>query len=97
MRQLIETNFISVREGDKLRHLVEAIKNSKRNLFPVLTEDNKFLGVIHMDGVRSIIFQPELYDTMGVEELMFPVTDGDIVHLSDSPQEVVAKFHLKNK
>ena len=97
MRQLIETNFISVREGDKLRHLVEAIKNSKRNLFPVLTEDNKFLGVIHMDGVRSIIFQPELYDTVGVEELMFPVTDGDIVHLSDSPQEVVAKFHLKNK
>ncbi len=97
MRKLIETNFVVVREKDKLRDLVEAIKYSKRNIFPVLSEDDKFLGVILLDDVRQIIFKPELYDQTDVEDLMHPLSEGDIVRLSDPPVDVVNKFQVGNR
>lgn len=97
MRKLIETNFVVVREGDKLRDLVEAIKYSKRNIFPVLAEDDKFLGVILLDDVRHIIFRPELYDNTDVMDLMHPLSEGDIVRISDPPAEVVNKFKVGNR
>lgn len=97
MRKLIETNFVVVREEDKLRDLVEAIKYSKRNVFPVLSDDDKFLGVILLDDVRHIMFQPERYDDTAVIDLMHPLSEGDIVRLSDPPDEVVNKFKVGNR
>lgn len=97
LRKLIETNFVVVREGDKLRDLVEAIKYSRRNVFPVLSDDDRFMGVILLDDVRHIIFQPECYDTTDVVELMHPLSEGDIVRLSDPPSEVVNKFRVGNR
>jgi CIC family chloride channel protein len=94
MRKLIETNFVVVREGDMLRDLVEAIKYSRRNVFPVLREDDKFLGVIHLDDVRHIMFRPDLYDTTPVVSLMHDITEGDIVRISEPPEEVVNKFKV---
>ncbi|MBQ0016086.1 MAG: chloride channel protein [Bacteroidales bacterium] len=94
MHKLIETNFVIVRQGDYLRDLVEAIKNSRRNLFPVLDNDDRFIGVIHMDDVRHIIFTPERYDNVYVEDLMHPLSEGDIVRTSDSLTDVVNKFRV---
>lgn len=97
MRELIETNFVIVRIGDTLGDLVEAIKYSKRNLFPVLDGEDKFVGVIVLDDVRKIIFSPEQYDRYEVTELMQPYSDLDVVRLSDSPQDVVEKFQMSNR
>ena len=97
LRKLIETNFVVVREGDMLSDLVEAIKFSRRNVFPVLADDDKFLGVIHLDDVRQIMFRPELYDTTPVLSLMRDITEGDIVRLSDPPAEIVNKFKVGNR
>ena len=94
MDSLIETNFVIVREGDHLRDLVEAIQNSRRNLFPVLSYDDKFLGVIVLDDVRTIIFKTDLYDTCRVEDLMHPLSEGDLVRNSDSLADVVEKFRI---
>lgn len=97
MRELIETNFVIVRIGDTLGDLVEAIKYSKRNLFPVLDPDDRFVGIIVLDDVRKLIFSPELYHRYQVTDLMQPYSDLDVVHLSDSPQLVVEKFQLSNR
>ncbi len=97
MKQLIETNFVVVRSGDNLRDLVTAIQDSRRNLFPVLSDDDKFLGVIVMDDVRKIIFRSELYDTVVVDDLMHPLSEGDLVRSSDSLQDVVEKFRVGNR
>ena len=97
MRKLIETNFVIVREDDKLRDLVEAIKYSRRNVFPVLTDDDRFIGVIHLDDVRQVMFCPERYDTTNVVDLMHDISEGDIVRISDPPAEVVNKFQVGNR
>ena len=95
--RLIETNFVVVRQGDMLRDLVDAVQNSRRNIFPVLSPDDKFLGVIVLDDVRKIIFRPELYDKVPVEELMHPMSEGDLVRNSDSLQDVVEKFRVGDR
>ena len=97
MQRLIETNFVIVRSGDLLRDLVEAIKTSRRNLFPVLSDEDKFLGVIVLDDVRKIIFNTEMYDVVTVDDLMHPLSEGDVVRSSDSLQDVVEKFRIGNR
>lgn len=96
MTKLIETNFIIVREGDSLRDLTVAIEQSRRNIFPVLDGEDHFLGVIHLDDVRPIIFHPERYDQYRVEELMHPLSEGDIVRVEDSLADVVDKFRFSS-
>ncbi len=97
MQKLIETNFVVVRSGDKLRDLVDAIESSRRNIFPVLDENDKFLGVIVLDDVRKIMFKPELYDKYLVDELMYPLSEGDCVRITDSMTDVVNKFKVGNR
>ena len=97
LHKLIETNFATVPENGTLRDIVEAIKRSKRNLFPVVDANGKFLGLIVMDDIRQTIFETQLYDTLTVRELMMTFDDKDIVHSSDSLTDVVNKFQLSNR
>lgn len=97
LKKLIETNFATLPVDGTLRDIVEAIKQSKRNLFPVLDADGRFLGLIVMDDLRHLIFETELYDSVTVRELMMTFADEDLVHLADSPHEVVKKFQLSNR
>ncbi|MBQ0160840.1 MAG: chloride channel protein [Bacteroidales bacterium] len=97
LQKLIETNFETVQEDGTLRDIVEAIKRSKRNLFPVLDANGKFLGLIVMDDIRKIIFETELYDKVTVKELMMTFPDKDIVHSSEALSDVVQKFQLSNR
>ena len=66
-------------------------------MFPVVDSEGKFLGLIVMDEIRDIIFSPEKYDQVTVKELMMTFADEDIVHMSDSPFDVVNKFKLGNR
>ena len=97
LQKLIETNFATVPENGTLRDIVEAVKHSKRNLFPVTDADGKFLGLIVMDDIRSILFDPSKYDTATVRELMMTFDDKDIVRSSESLADVVSKFQLSNR
>jgi CIC family chloride channel protein len=97
MQKLIETNFVVVRSGDKLRDLITAIEFSRRNIFPVLDNNDKFLGVIVLDDIRKLIFKPEKYDKYEVDELMYPLSEGDCVRITDSMTDVVNKFKISER
>lgn len=97
MERLIETNFVIVRSGNCLRDLVEVIQTSRRNIFPVLTDDDKFVGVVLLDDVRKIMFRTDLYDTVVVDELMHPLSEGDLVRGSDTLSDVVEKFRVSDR
>lgn len=70
IKELIETNFVTVRETNSLGDLVEAISQSKRNIFPVVSDKGEFLGMVSMDDIREIMFRQELYDKVLVSDLM---------------------------
>jgi CIC family chloride channel protein len=70
--KLIEKDFISVHPDDTLGDLVKCISKSKRNIFPVIDSDGKFIGVVLLDDIRNIIFDPEQYKKTRVSGLTTP-------------------------
>lgn len=67
---LIETSYTAVRPDDKLRYLVERVKHSSRDTFPVVDRNERLVGVIFLDDIREEMFDQKLYDTTQAKELM---------------------------
>jgi CIC family chloride channel protein len=87
---IIETGFHAVFPETKLRELVEVVAHSNRNIFPVLDENNKLLGIITLDNIREIMFKTELYDRVIAKELMrMPPA---IISPGESMHAVMKKF-----
>ena len=61
-RKDIETDLHKVKPDDTLGDLVKVISSSKRNIYPVVDEYNILEGVVSLDDVREIMFNPELYE-----------------------------------
>jgi CIC family chloride channel protein len=70
LENMIETDFQTVKPSDNLRTLVSAITKSRRNLFPVVNEDQELAGVILLDSVKEMMFNHELYDKIIVKDIM---------------------------
>jgi len=70
LNRLIETDFVPLKTTDSLQILVNAISQSHRNTFPVLGPSGELVGLVHLDHVRTTIFQIELYQSVFVKDLM---------------------------
>lgn len=67
---VIETDFVPVHPDWNLKQMVDAISRSSRNLFPVVNDEGKLMGVVILDEIRNIMFRPDLYKRMFVNEFM---------------------------
>lgn len=67
---VIETDFVSVNPDMNLKEMVNAIAKSSRNLFPVVNAEGELLGVVILDEIRNIMFRPDLYKRMFVNQFM---------------------------
>ncbi len=95
INDLIETDFKTVNQDATLGGLVRVVAESQRNIFPVVDEANNLLGIVTMDDIRRIMFDPEMYDTTFVRDLMFmPET---VVDPYESMEEVAGKFQSSGK
>jgi CIC family chloride channel protein len=88
---LIETNFSKVNMDDSLGDFVKVIAKSQRNVFPVVDNENNYKGIVFINDVREIIFQPEKYDNTFVRDLMF--LPEEKVKPDDSMEDVAKLFH----
>ncbi len=95
VESLIEKDFTTIGPNQTLGELIEAIKKSHRNIFPVVDEDNNFYGIIFLDQIRDIMFNRELYDTTLVKNLMFMPTN--VVQWEDDMETVAGKFQHSGK
>jgi chloride channel protein, CIC family len=94
LRNYIEKDFISVKQNDTLGELVDAIRRSKRNIFPVVDENNVLKGIIQLDNVRDLIFSRELYDKKFIKDLM--VAPAATVDINENMTNVLEKFDELN-
>nr|WP_303027442.1 chloride channel protein [uncultured Duncaniella sp.] len=90
MGNVIETDFVSVRPDMNLKEMVGAISRSTRNLFPVVSGEGRLLGVVLLDEIRNIMFRPDLYKRMHVNQFMsIPPA---CVKVGQSMEEVMKAF-----
>lgn len=89
--ELIETNFKIVYPemllGDMLKN---AVAKSKRNIFPVVSKENQFLGIILLDDIRPVMFDSDMYNKVTIEAFMKAAPE--IIVETDSVEKVMDKF-----
>jgi len=90
LNKIIETDLLKISPKATLRELVLLVRNSKRNIFPVVNDDGSLDGIVTLDDIRQIMFDIESYDTLLVEELM--QSPPDHVSSQENMQSVMHKF-----
>ncbi len=89
MDSVIETDFVSVSPDMNLKQMVKVIAQSNRNLFPVTDDDTVLVGVVQLDDIRNIMFRPDLYHRIKVNDFMTVPSHKVLV---DMPMEQVMKI-----
>ena len=92
--ELIEKDFSSINPNATLAQFLEVMTHSKRNIFPVVDEQNNYLGLIHLDDIREMILDKALYDILLVYEIMR--TDNCSLSMDESMTSVTEKFDKFN-
>ncbi len=70
VHEVIEKDCTTVKQNMLLRDFIKIISKSRRNYFPVENEKNgKFTGIIHLDDIRSFIFNPSIYNVVVLEQI----------------------------
>lgn len=90
LKNEIETNFKVIGPYNTLGDLVKRVTESTRNLFPVVDEHNRFLGVVTLDDIRKIMFDNYMYERTHVHELMTMAPEH--IEITDSMERVMEKF-----
>ena len=70
IKSLIETNFQAVNPEMSLGDMVKVISQSSRNVFPVVDDSTRLIGIVLIDSIRNIMFRPELYTRFKVTRFM---------------------------
>lgn len=88
MNSVIETDCLCVNPQMNLKEMVAVIAKSHRNVFPVVDDENNFLGIVLLDDIRNIMFRPDLYKRMHVSKFM---TNAPAIIEVGEPMDVVMK------
>jgi len=95
LKQMIQTDFEVLPPEGTLKDLVKAISKSNRNLFPVVDNSGYLKGIIKLSKIKTLIFEPELYDKIKVKDLMF--MPEYYISSTDSMEVVAKKFETSNR
>ncbi|MRT91801.1 chloride channel protein [Ancylomarina sp. 16SWW S1-10-2] len=68
--KVIETDLKKIDPDATLGELVKTISHSHRNIFPVVDKEGTLLGIVLLDDIRHIMFNPDMYEETYVRELM---------------------------
>jgi CIC family chloride channel protein len=90
VKDVLENDCERVHEDGMLGDLIKAVSKSKRNIFPVVNDDQDLVGVIVLNDIRDIIFNQELYKKVSVREIM--QTPPAIIQKSDDMRFVLDVF-----
>ena len=89
LNDVLESDFRILAPEMKLGELIKVIQESRRNIFPVIDGEGHLMGVLLLDEVRNIMFQPRLYNRFTVSQLM---TSPKAVLYHDMPMEKVMEI-----
>jgi CIC family chloride channel protein len=92
---LIERDFNIIHPEATLGDLIKVIQKAHRNVFPVVSKNGVFHGIVKMDDIRHIMFDKESWDTVFVRDLMF--MPRFTITKDESMEEVAKKFHVSGR
>ena len=93
LEDLMETDFVRIKESFMLGDIVHIIASAHRNIFPVIDNFGHLLGVVQLDDLREDMFKREKWGTRITEYMIQPP---DRILEKEQIQSVLPKFDEKN-
>lgn len=92
LKKIIERDLLTIHPDATLEDLVELVKRSKRNIFPVINDNRELEGIVTLDHIREIMFDREKQHNIVVKTIM----QKPPAHVSpqEKMQSVMNKFEL---
>ncbi len=90
VKKVMEKDLLTIRPDQKLKDLIKLVRKSKRNIFPVVDENDKLKGIIYLDDIRNIMFDENAREEVAVSSLMKDPPEK--VSSADSMELVMNKF-----
>ncbi|MAE81903.1 MAG: chloride channel protein [Flammeovirgaceae bacterium] len=92
LKKIIEKDLLSIHPDAPLKELVDLVKISKRNIFPVINEHGALEGIVTLDDIREIMFDREKQNDLIVKTIMQKPPAQ--VSPQEKMQSVMNKFEL---
>ena len=70
LKKIIETDLALIKPEDSLGDLVNLVRQSKRNIFPVVNDNQELEGIVTLDDIREIMFDEESRQNVLVKSIM---------------------------
>ena len=93
LEDLMETDFLRIKENMTLGDIVHIISTARRNIFPVIDNFGRLLGVVQLDDLREDMFKPQKYGRP-ISDYMIPPPDKILEH--EAIQSLMEKFEDKH-
>ena len=90
---LMETDFLRIKENFTLGDIVHIISTARRNIFPVIDNFGHLLGIVQLDDLREDMFKHEKYG-QPISDYMIQPPDKILEH--ELIQGVMEKFEDKH-
>ena len=91
--QLMETDFIRIRESLTLGDIVNIISSARRNIFPVVDSYGKLLGIVQLDDLRHDMFNRDKWHTSIMHYMIQPP---DRILENEMIQSIMPRFEQSN-
>ncbi|UII28411.1 chloride channel protein [Fulvivirga maritima] len=92
LNKIIEKDLLKIHPNATLGELVDLVRISKRNIFPVVNEHQELLGVVTLDDIRNIMFDSEKQKNTIVKTYMH--SPPAYISSHENMQSVMSKFEL---
>jgi len=92
LKKVVEKDLQRIHPSATLGELVDLVQISKRNIFPVVNEEDQLVGVVTLDDIRNIMFDAEEQKKTLVKSLMH--SPPAFVSSHENMQSVMSKFEL---
>ena len=93
LEELMETDFLRIKENMTLGDIEHIISTARRNIFPVIDNFGRLIGVVQLDDLREDMFKHEKYGHP-ISDYMIPPPDKIIEH--EAILSVIEKFEDKH-
>ena len=91
--ELMETDFVRLRENITLGDVVNIISSARRNIFPVLDNQGRLLGIVQLDDLRRDMFNRDKW-SRSIMHYMIQPADKILEH--EMIQSIMPRFEQGN-
>lgn len=87
---LIDKDIQIINVNASREELADVVRTGRRNIISVLDSDRKLVGIISMDDIRPLLFNPDAYELLSISHLAKPPVA--TVNEFENVMSVVKKF-----